>query len=268
MTNMYKAYFGMTTTPFTNEIPVSELFEGVQFKELISRLKYLVETKGIGLVTGEVGSGKTVSLRAFTSSLHPSLYKTIYLSYTTGSRLDLLTSLAEHLGLIPAYARAKLISQIKQDVERLVESKKIYPFLVVDEAHLLRMEAMEELRLLTNYHMDSKNYLILILVGQTELRRKLSLNVNEPLNQRIIVKYHLDGLSRKELQDYLNHQLKRAGVSAPLFSEPALEAIYQASKGVMRKVNLFAQASLIACVSKKTQIVDADHVREAISDLS
>lgn len=67
---MYKAYFGMITAPFTNEIPVSELFEGTQFKEFISRLKYLVETKGIGLVTGEVGSGKTVSLRAFTSSLH------------------------------------------------------------------------------------------------------------------------------------------------------------------------------------------------------
>lgn len=103
-----------------------------------------------------------------------SLYKIIYLSYTTGSRLDLITSLAEHLGLVPAYTKAKLISQIKQEVERLVEAKKIYPVLVVDEAHLLRMEAMEELRLLTNYHMDSKNYLILILVGQTELRRKLS----------------------------------------------------------------------------------------------
>jgi type II secretory pathway predicted ATPase ExeA len=138
----------------------------------------------------------------------------------------------------------------------------------VDEAHLLRIEALEELRLLTNYQMDSRDHLTLILVGQAELRRKLGLNINEPLNQRIIMRYHLEGLTRKELPLYLKHCLNRVGVTTPLYSEPAIEAIYQASKGVPRKVNLLAQGSLMACVAKKAQIVDADHVREAVAETS
>jgi len=82
------------------------------------------------------------------------------------------------------------------------------------------------------------------------------------------MRYHLEGLTRKELPLYLKHYLNRVGVTNPLFSEPAIEAIYQASKGIPRKVNLLAQASLMACASKKSQIVDGDHVREAVTEIS
>lgn len=265
---MYKTYFGMSGEPFPKDIPPQELFGSSQFKELSTRLDYLVKKRGIGLVTGEVGSGKTTGIRALCSTLNPGLYKPLYLPNTTGSVLDLYKSLAELLGLIAPSSRAKLYIQIHNEIERLVESKKISPLLIVDEAHLLRIEALEELRLLTNYHMDSQDHLSLILVGQAELRRKLGLNINEPLNQRITMRYHLEGLSRKELPLYLKHCLNRVGVTHPLFSEPAIEAIYQASKGILRKVNLLAQASLMACVAKKNQIVDADHVREAVTETS
>jgi type II secretory pathway predicted ATPase ExeA len=265
---MFKSYFGMTAEPFPKDIPPQELFGSSQFKELSTRLEYLAKKRGIALVTGEVGSGKTTGIRALCNTLNPSLYKPLYLPNTTGSVLDLYKSLAELLGLIAPSSRAKLYIQIHQEIERLVESKKISPILIVDEAHLLRIEALEELRLLTNYHMDSRDYLSLILVGQAELRRKLGLNINEPLNQRITMRYHLEGLSRKELPLYLKHCLNRVGVTHPLFSEPAIEAIYQASKGIPRKVNLLAQTSLMACATKKSQIIDADHVREADTEIS
>ena len=265
---MYKTYFGMSGEPFPKDIPPQELFGSSQFKELSTRLDYLVKKRGIGLVTGEVGSGKTTGIRALCSTLNPGLYKPLYLPNTTGSVLDLYKSLAELLGLIAPSSRAKLYIQIHQEIEHLVESKKISPILIVDEAHLLRIEALEELRLLTNYHMDSKDHLTLILVGQAELRRKLGLNINEPLNQRIIMRYHLESLTRKELPLYLKHCLNRVGVTNPLFSDPAIEAIYQASKGIPRKVNLLAQASLMACAAKKSQIVDAAHVQEGDTEIS
>jgi general secretion pathway protein A len=265
---MYNTYFGMSGEPFPKDIPPKDLFLSPQFKELSTRLDYLVKKRGIGLVTGQVGSGKTTAIRALCNALNPGLYKPLYLPNTTGSILDLYNSLAELLCLIGSNSRAKLYIQIHQEIERLVESKKISPVLIVDEAHLLRIEALEELRLLTNYHMDSQDHLTLILVGQTELRRKLGLNINEPLNQRIIMRYHLEGLTRKELPLYLNHCLNRVGVTHPLFSEPAIEAIYQATKGIPRKINLLAQASLMACTAKKSQIVDADHIREAVTETS
>jgi type II secretory pathway predicted ATPase ExeA len=265
---MYKTYFGMNAEPFSKDIPPQELFISSQFKELSTRLEYLVKKRGTGLVTGEVGSGKTTGIRTLCNALNPGIYKPFYLPNTTGSILDLYNSLAELLGLIGSNSRAKLYIQIHQEIERLVESKKISPILIVDEAHLLRIEALEELRLLTNYHMDSQDHLTLILVGQAELRRKLGLNINEPLNQRIIMRYHLEGLTRKELPLYLKHCLNRVGITHPLFSEPAIEAIFQTSKGIPRKVNLLAQPSLMACATKKGQIVDADHVREAVTETS
>lgn len=265
---MYRAYFGMSKEPFPKDIPPDELFMSCQFKELSTRLDYLVKQKGIGLLTGGAGSGKTTVLRSVGHTLNPGLYKILYLPNTTGSILDLYKSLADLVGLVASSSRAKLYLQIHQEIKHLVESKKISPLLIVDEAHLLRIETLEELRLLTNYHMDSKNYLTLILVGQSELRRKLQLNINEPLNQRIVMRYHLEGLGRQELPLYLTHCLSRAGVGHPLFSEPAIEAIYQSSKGVPRKVNLIAHYGLMACATKKSQIVDADHVREAIGEIS
>lgn len=265
---MYKTYFGMNGEPFPKDLPPQELFPSSQFLELSSRLNYLLNNRGIGLLTGEVGSGKTTALRAICHPLSPSLYKPLYLPNTNGSVLDLYNSLAELLAIVAPGSRAKLYLHIHQEIIRLVENKKISPILVVDEAHLLRIEALEELRLLTNYHMDSKNLLTLILVGQPEIRRKLGLNINEPLNQRIIMRYHLEGISRSELPLYLKHCLSRTGVSHPLFSEPALEALYQASKGILRKLNLLAQNSLLACATNKAQIVDADHVRLAVTEIS
>jgi general secretion pathway protein A len=262
---MYKAYFGMSTQAFAKDIPSDKLFVSSQFQELSTRLDYLIKQKGIGLLTGEAGSGKTTALRSVCHTLHPGLYKIIYLPNTTGSILDLYKSLADLLGLVASTSRAKLYLQIHQEIEHLTESKKVSPVLIIDEAHLLRIEALEELRLLTNYHLDSKNYL---LVGQSELRRKLHLTINEPLNQRIIMRYHLEGLSRKEISSYLSHSLSQAGVSRPLFSEPAIEAIYQASKGIPRKINLLAHYCLMACATQKGQIVDADHVREATAEIS
>jgi hypothetical protein len=133
----------------------------------------------------------------FTAGLDPNLYKILYLPWTSGSALDLLRQIALELDLEPAHYRGDLVRQISQAIVHLNQSKKQHPILICDEAQLLRHPALEQLPQLLNFDMDSSHYLTLLLVGEPLLRRTLSLQMHEPLRQRIAVQYHLEGLSRE-----------------------------------------------------------------------
>ena len=138
---------------------------------------------------------------------------------------------------------------------RLNQTKKQHPILICDEAQLLCHAALEQLPLLLNFDMDSSRYLTLLLVGQPLLRRTLSLQMHEPLRQRIAVQYHLEGFSREELDAYLAHQLKAAGIAQPLFDDTARQALYQATKGIPRKVNKLALTALRLAAARKEATV-------------
>src|ERR1700757_2363571 len=221
---MLEAFFGFKKPPFSDCPDPTQLFPSQAWNQVRARLQFLVEHHGAGLLTGEVGAGKSTAARSFTAALNPNLYKVLYLHWTPGSTLDLLRQLALELDLEPAHYRGDLVRQISQAIVRLNQSKKQHPILICDEAQLLRHPALEQLPLLLNFDMDSSRYLTLLLVGEPLLRRPLSLQRQEPLRQRIAVQYHLDGLSREELDAYVTHQLKAAGVSQPLLDETASDA--------------------------------------------
>ena len=167
---------------------------------------------------------------------------------------------------MPAHYRGDLERQISQAIVRLNQSKKQHPILICDEAQLLRHPALEQLPLLLNFDMDSSRYLTLLLVGQPLLRRTLSLQMHEALRQRIAVQYHLEGLSREELEAYLAQQLKAAGVTQPLFDDTARQALYQASKGILRKVNKLALTALRLAASRKAALVDETILLDATTE--
>jgi len=148
----------------------------------------------------------------------------------------------------------------------LNQSKKQHPILICDEAQLLPHAALEQLPLLLNFDMDSSHYLTLLLVGQPLLRRTLSLQMHEPLRQRIAVHYHLEGLTRDELDAYLAQQLKAAGTSQPLFDDTARQALYQATKGILRKVNKLALTALRLAASRKASVVQEAILLEATTE--
>jgi len=265
---MYRKHFGLTRHPFGKDLAPEDLFVSAANRELEIRLGHLLELRGIGLVTGEVGSGKTTLCRKVTSTLHSGLYRVFYVPLTTGSAMDLYKSIGWELGLETERSRAALYRAIRGEVTRLCVEAKTRPVLVVDEAQHLRSEVLEELRLLTNYEMDSQNRLCLLLVGQVELRRRLGMAVHEPLSQRIVVRHHLAGLTREELALYLAHLLRLAGTELPLFDTPALEAIFQATNGLPRKVNLLAHHALTAAAISKTKTVTAEHIQAALPEIS
>ena len=190
---MYLRHFALTRLPFETPAHTDELFESNARREAEARLHHLIELKGIGLITGEVGSGKTTVCRHIAAALHPGLYRVGYVSLTTGNVLDMYKAIAWELGLPTERSRATAYRAIRAEITRLVCEAKQLPVLVIDEAQHLRNDVLEDLRLLTNFAMDSENRLCLLLVGLTELRRRLAMAVHESLAQRLVVRHHLAG---------------------------------------------------------------------------
>src|ERR1700688_4009410 len=263
---MWESFFGFKKTPFSDSPDAKQLFASQTWNQVKTRLEFLAQHHGVGLVTVEVGAGKSTAARVFTATLNSSLYKILYVHFTTGSALDLLRQIALTLDLEPAHFRGDLVRQISDAIVRLNQSKKQHPILICDEAHLLPYPALEQLPLLLNFDMDSSRYLTLLLIGQPLLRRTLSLQIHEPLRQRIAVQYHLEGLSREELDAYLAHQLKAAGIPQPLFDDTARQALYQATKGILRKVNKLALTALRLAASRKVSRVEEAILLDATTE--
>lgn len=253
---MWESFFGFKKTPFGDSPDTKQLFASAAWQQARARLEFLTQHPGACLLTGEVGAGKSTAARVFTAALNPSLFKILYVHFSTGSALDLLRQISTALDLAPAHFRGDLVRQIAEAVVRLNQSKKQHPILICDEAHLLPHPALEQLPLLLNFDMDSARYLSLLLIGQPLLRRTLSLQMHEALRQRIGSHYHLEGFTRDELDAYLVQQFKAAGVTRPLFDDMARQGLYQATKGIPRKVNKVAIAALRLAAERKAQIVD------------
>ena len=264
---MYRTHFGFTHYPFERALQPDELFASTAAHEAQARLLHLVELRGIGLITGEVGSGKTTVCRQLAASLHPGLYRLFYVPLSTGNVMDMYKAIAWQLGLPVERSRATAYRALHSEICRLTLDTKILPILVVDEAQHLRNEVLEDLRLLTNFAMDAELRLCVLLVGLTELRRRLTMAVHESLTQRIVVRYHLAGLTRDELPAYLTHRLQLAGCTLPVFEPAAIEALFQATQGLPRKVNRLAHYALSAAALAKLRQVSAEHVQIALDEL-
>jgi len=265
---MYRKHFALTGFPFDLKLEPEDLFASATLAEAEARLKHLLELRAIGLVTGEAGSGKTTVCRKIAAGLHPGLYRVFYVPLSTGNVMDMYKSIAWELGLPTERNRASAFRVIRAEITRLTLEAKQRPVLIVDEAHHLRNDVLEDLRLLTNYEMDSQNRLCLLLVGLTELRRRLGMAVHESLAQRVVVRYHLAGLAREELPEYLAHRLRLAACELPLFEPSAVEALFQATQGMPRKVNRLAHYALTSAALSKTKTVSIDHVQAALEEIA
>ena len=264
---MYLRHFALTRLPFETPAHTDELFESNARREAETRLQHLVELKGIGLLTGEVGSGKTTVCRNVAAALHPGLHRVGYVSLTTGNVLDMYKAIGWELGLPTERSRATAYRAIREEITRLLGEAKQLPVLVIDEAQHLRNDVLEDLRLLTNFAMDSENRLCLLLVGLTELRRRLAMACHESLAQRLVVRHHLAGLDREELDHYLAHRLRLAGCEHPLFEPPAVEALAQSARGLPRLINRIAHYALTAAAVQGARTVTAEHLEHAVAEL-
>lgn len=264
---MWESFFGFKRTPFTDNPDDKQIFASDAWQRTGKRLDFLAQHRGVGLLTGEVGAGKSTAARMFAASLHPNAFKVLYIHFTTGSALDLLRQVALTLDLQPAHRQGDLVRQIAATIAQLNHNKKQHPVLLCDEAHLMPHPALEQLPLLLNFDMDSACYLSLLLIGQPLLERTLTLQIHEALRQRVSVRCRLEGLSREELDAYVAKQLKSSGVSQPLFDDTARQALFQATKGIPRKINRLAAAALRLAAERKLAAVDEPVLLDATSEV-
>ena len=264
---MYTQTFALTGFPFEADIASESMFDARCWAECQARLAHLVDLRGIGLLTGEVGAGKTAACRRFLDALPRGLYSKLYLTIGAASPLEACNSLAAELGLPASQSRNAARRAIQAELSRRADNRQV-PVVVIDEAHLLSNQVLEELRLLTNFEIDSQQRFCLLMVGLTTLRQRLAMAVNESLAQRLVVRHHVDGLGEDEVEAYICHRLSVAGAAdVPLFEANAFIAIAQASHGLPRRVNQIAHNALTAAAVDKVRTVTIEHVARASEEL-
>lgn len=261
-------YYGFTRLPFRSDLAPSMLARTQAHTEATARITWCVNQKAIGVITGEVGAGKTVAIRAATTALDTSRHSTIYLPNPVVGTRGMLHHIVAALGQVPSYHKATLVPQAADALASEQAERGRTPILVIDEAHLLDNQQMETIRMLTNHDMDSATPFATLLVGQPTLRQRLRLGVLAALDQRVSIRYALPGMQPKETKDYINHHLKIAGRTDTLFSDDAINQIHIASRGYPRAVNNLATNALTAACLKNQAIVDEKAARTAIHEIN
>src|SRR3990172_6819952 len=213
MNESYRAFFGLTKEPFATELNIRDILETPDLKGVKDRFDYAVRLGAVALVTGEVGSGKSSSLRYAAGHLHPSAYCVFHITATSGSIIELYRQFLGELGAdTSSFSKAVLMKRIRREIMELVCSKKLRVVLVIGEASLLRMEVLAEIQTLCQFEQDSKPWLPLIMAGQANLVDNLMYRTSLPLASRIVTRSHLEGINRHDMDVYLKHHLAIAGV--------------------------------------------------------
>jgi len=264
---MYLEHFGLKEPPFRITPVTVFFFSGANRGEILDALVYsLNQAEGIIKVSGEVGSGKTMLCRMLLEKL-PKHIETIYLANPSLTRDEMLYAIADALGLSIEGERVGIIMQsIQGKLEQKARAGKRIVVLV-DEAHAMPLETLEELRLLYNLQVGNDRLLQIILFGQPELNAKLDQPNMRQLKDRIVHHFHMQPLSRHTLENYLMFRMRAAGYHGPdIFSPAAIKLITDASSGLMRRINILADKSLLAAFVEDIHSIEARHVQAAIRD--
>ncbi len=265
---MYEAFFNLKQKPFDLLPDPDFLYMSSSHKKALSYLDYGIrERVGFILLTGEVGSGKTTTIR----NLIKKNLSNVVLSKIFNTRVDseqLIAMINEDFGL-PVQNKDKitLLSDLNIFlIDQFVQGNQ--PVLIIDEAQNLDHDLLEEIRMLSNLETDSAKLLQIILVGQPELRKTLASPTLIQLRQRISINCHIQPLSRPEVELYILHRLEKAGDREGVhFDGDTIDIIFTYSRGIPRLINIICDFILLAAFAEETRSVDTSLVQDILGDL-
>lgn len=261
---MFETFYGFTHAPFTRDIPTEELYRSIMLDETISRLNYAAERMLFAVLTGDSGTGKTTAVRTFTDALDTGHFMVMYLADSKLTPRHFYKGLLEQLGCEAKFYRGDAKRQLHREIELMKGIHALKPVVIVDEAHLLDKEMLEEVRFLLNFKMDSQSPMALILVGQNELWERLQLQSYAAIRQRIDLQCKLVHLDRAQTGEYVKRHLAYAGAGGDIFSEGAVDEVFRFSSGAARLINKVCTHCLIYGAQNGNKIIDDHMVKRVI----
>jgi general secretion pathway protein A len=265
---MYREFFGLKEKPFNITSDPNFLYLSRVHREAFSHLLYgIKERKGFLEITGEVGAGKTTLCRALLSKLDKNT-KSAFIFNSTLPEMQLLQAILEDYGMVVTKRnKVALLKQLNNFlIEELTKGNNV--ILIIDEAQNLKPSILEEIRMLSNLETDKEKLFQIILVGQPELKVKLSSPSLRQLRQRVAVRFHITPLEKDELGDYINHRLAVAGSNGQInFTPEAVECVYRFSGGIPRIINMVCDKSMLTAYVMETRTITLPIVEKSIQEL-
>jgi general secretion pathway protein A len=254
-----RSRFGFHCPPFSRELPIERRFELDAFEEAVADLYRAVGLRESAALIAPAGTGKTVALRTLCERLPEARFRVRYVKVTNLSRRDMCREISCALGCPPAGQYPALVRLLQ---ERLgaVEAEGLRPVLLLDEAHEMRPQTLGLLKILTNFEMDSRLVVSVILAGQPPLRHLLQRAELEDVARRLVHVAELRLLSREETRNYVEHRCAIAGNATVPFDEQALEALYDLSRGNLRAIDRLAFKALETAAARDEDVVGAPHL--------
>lgn len=259
----FLSYFGFHTTPFTREIRVQDLFVHEIYKDTLEHLLHTVNQRMSATLIAPAGTGKTALLRALKSRLPDTRYRVHYVKVTNLSKRDFCREIAASVGADAARIYPALVRRIQERFANTLDTDSLRPVLLVDEAHDMSPDLLGILRILTNFDMDNRLVVSIILTGQPPLAKALRHQKLEDVAQRMAHQATLRLLSRKETDAYIRHRCQITGVSACPFDQGAMEAIFEIGHGNLRATDHLAFKALEMAHHASCNTVDSNHVTTA-----
>jgi general secretion pathway protein A len=264
---MYLNYYGLNEQPFSISPDPRFLYLSEVHREGLANLTYgVAQRKGFVVITGEVGTGKTTLIHALLADV-PQKVRVAFISNPTLTREEFFFLLADAYKLGVIEHKAHFLVQFTQFLEKAYSNEENV-VLIVDEAHSLSHELLEEIRLLSNLETAGHKLVNIILVGQPELDEKLSSPELRPLTQRITLRYHLFSMTLDETTKYIETRLLRSGAKdLGIFTDSARRSLYEYTRGIPRLINILADHALLTGYVKELKRIDNRVIEECAAEL-
>jgi MSHA biogenesis protein MshM len=263
---MYLQYFGLKHDPLGKNI--NQPIDSPQQQQLLKKLDWLKDSKGIGLITGESGTGKTTAMRQWVNTLNPLTHHVIYQSDNHFRAFDIYGQLAHSLGLEDSRRYCVLWRNVKNQLLTLHENRQQTPVWILDEAHHLPSNFLHELPAFLNFSFDTKNILIIVLCGLPELARTISRPRYNALGSRLLFKFSWPAIDDiAAFTECLNQAFKQAGKHDKIMSESGIQLIHMATKGKLRFAHKVITHSLQLAMEKQLNHLPDDVISQAIESL-
>lgn len=260
---MFRQYYHLTQNPFSKSLPIPDAFTSHDFSECKTRLDFLAKTGGIGMFCAGPGYGKTFALRAWAARLNRNTVHHAYICLSTVSTSEFYRQLCSALGLEASFRKSDMFKSIQDYLYRETVEKRIQTIIIIDEAQYLSNDILRDLKMLTNFEMDSRECVAIVLAGQPVLADLLSRSLHEALRQRIVVNYTFEGLRETEARNYAETMLRSAGGSIDILDTSALAAAYGSCQGSIRKFNSIITNALRIGAQAQAPSIDSDMVLAA-----